>query len=93
MKAEGYAPTTISAALGLLASFYRWCDERRIDAEVQRHQNDERQRTGCGSRLPGRQKTRHAAPHMASRGGAGFNPAAGAQPKVNSRLGEEEEIN
>jgi hypothetical protein len=33
MKAEGYATTTIYNALGIMANFYRWCDERQIDPE------------------------------------------------------------
>ncbi|MEW5872977.1 MAG: hypothetical protein AB1894_27200 [Chloroflexota bacterium] len=31
MAGEGYAAATIGNALGSMASFYRWCDERRID--------------------------------------------------------------
>lgn len=33
MEAKGYAPTTIANALGSMASFYRWCDEREVDRE------------------------------------------------------------
>ena len=33
MEAEEYATTTIYNALGIMANFYRWCDERRIDPE------------------------------------------------------------
>jgi site-specific recombinase XerD len=35
MAAENYAATTISSALGIIASFYRWCDERQIDPECE----------------------------------------------------------
>jgi integrase len=31
MAAEGYAASTIYNDLGVLANFFRWCDERRID--------------------------------------------------------------
>ncbi len=33
MEARGYAWTTIANALGYMASFYRWCDERMVDPE------------------------------------------------------------
>lgn len=32
MEAEGYARSTIHCALGIVASFYKWCDEQRVDA-------------------------------------------------------------
>jgi len=35
MEAENYAATTISSALGIIAAFYRWCDERQIDPECE----------------------------------------------------------
>jgi len=35
MQAEGYSPATISCALGIIANFYRWCNERQIDAECE----------------------------------------------------------
>ncbi|HJW91815.1 MAG TPA: phage integrase N-terminal SAM-like domain-containing protein, partial [Anaerolineales bacterium] len=35
MQAEGYAPSTIYNALGMLSVFYRWCAERSIDAETE----------------------------------------------------------
>jgi hypothetical protein len=31
MEAEGYAASTIYKALGIIANFYRWCDERQVD--------------------------------------------------------------
>jgi integrase len=34
MENEGYAPSTISNAVGILAGFYRWCGEREVDAEL-----------------------------------------------------------
>jgi len=33
MEAQGYAPTTIYNELGIIANFYRWCDEREIDPQ------------------------------------------------------------
>jgi integrase len=33
MEAKGYAATTTANALGVMASFYRWCDERKVDPE------------------------------------------------------------
>ena len=35
MAAEDYAATTISRALGIIAAFYRWCDERQIDPQCE----------------------------------------------------------
>ncbi len=35
MEAENYAATTISSALGIMAAFYRWCDERQIDPQCE----------------------------------------------------------
>jgi hypothetical protein len=35
MEAEEYAATTIYNALGIIANFYRWCDEREIDPETE----------------------------------------------------------
>ena len=35
MESEGYAPSTICYALGYLANFYNWCDERQIDPECE----------------------------------------------------------
>jgi DNA-binding transcriptional MerR regulator len=35
MESEGYAPSTIGYALGYLANFYNWCDERQIDPECE----------------------------------------------------------
>ncbi len=35
MEAENYAATTICHALGIMAAFYRWCDERQIDPECE----------------------------------------------------------
>jgi hypothetical protein len=35
MAAEGYAASTIYNALGIIANFYRWCDERKIDPECE----------------------------------------------------------
>ncbi len=31
MQAEGYSPATISNAVGIFSSFYRWCGERQVD--------------------------------------------------------------
>jgi integrase len=31
MKEEGYAANTINCAVGLVGSFYRWCDEQKVD--------------------------------------------------------------
>jgi integrase len=31
MKQEGYAANTINCAIGLVGSFYRWCDEQEVD--------------------------------------------------------------
>jgi hypothetical protein len=33
MRAKGYASTTMANAVGVLASFYRWCGERGVDPE------------------------------------------------------------
>ena len=33
MEVDDYAPTTIYNALGIIANFYRWCDEREIDPQ------------------------------------------------------------
>lgn len=35
MKAQEYAPSTISYELGILENFYRWCDERGVDPECE----------------------------------------------------------
>jgi len=32
MEAEGFARSTIHCALGIVSSFYKWCDERGVDA-------------------------------------------------------------
>ena len=31
LQAQGYAASTVANAVGGVASFYRWCDERRVD--------------------------------------------------------------
>jgi hypothetical protein len=35
MKAQGYAPTTISNTIGIISNFYRWCDQRQVDPECE----------------------------------------------------------
>jgi len=35
MEANGYAASTIYNALGIMANFFNWCDERRIDPECE----------------------------------------------------------
>jgi hypothetical protein len=35
METEDYAPTTIYNALGVIGIFYRWCDERQIDPQIE----------------------------------------------------------
>ena len=50
MEAENYAATTISSGLGIIAAFYRWCDERQIDPECEAGFNPE-----AGVRRPKRQ--------------------------------------
>ena len=35
MKEEGYAAPTIANGIGIMANFYRWCTERKIDPECE----------------------------------------------------------
>jgi hypothetical protein len=44
MAAEGYAASTIYNALGIIANFYRWCDEWEIDPEYEKGPRSE-----CGT--------------------------------------------
>ncbi len=61
MEAENYAATTISNALGIIAAFYRWCDERQIDPECEAGFNP-----AAGVRRPKRQH--YAGAKLLSRG-------------------------
>ncbi len=50
MAAENYTATTIASALGIIAAFYRWCDERQIDPQCEAGFNP-----AAGVRRPKRQ--------------------------------------
>jgi site-specific recombinase XerD len=64
MQAQGYAPTTISNAVGTVADFYRWCGERQADPECEAGFNP-----AAGARRPKIQ--RYAGAKLLSREEAG----------------------
>ena len=49
MEEQGYAASTTANALGYIAKFYEWCDERRIDPEVVPPGGGSKSRNKCGT--------------------------------------------
>ena len=77
MEEQGYAASTTANALGYIAKFYEWCDERRIDPEVVPPGGGSKSRNKCGTgSFDVKSKSKP------------FNPAAGVKrPKVERYAG------
>lgn len=45
MNEEGFAASTVNCAIGIIASFYQWCDEQRVDRACEKGFNPAKEAT------------------------------------------------
>jgi len=50
MKEEGFAASTINCSIGIIASFYQWCDEQRVDSACEAGFNPAKEATRIKTR-------------------------------------------